>query len=90
MLGEGRSRRFVLLLWTVVGVVCTLAAVAGRAVAEVAPPTLTGVVDGFAAGALLVMLTDAMIPEAREKANDVAGLATVVGFALAAALSLLV
>lgn len=89
MLGGGRSRRFVLVLWLGVAAVCTLAAVAGRAIAEVAPPTLTGAVDGFAAGALLVMLVDEMVPEAREKARDIAGLATVVGFAVAAALSLL-
>ena len=43
--------------------------------------------DGFAAGALLVMLVDSMVPEAREKAGDWAGLATVLGFAVAAALS---
>lgn len=89
MLGAGRSRRFVLLLWLGVAGVCTLAAAAGGAVAALATPTLTGVVDGFAAGALLVMLVDAMIPEARRKAGDPAGLATVVGFAAAAALSLL-
>lgn len=89
MLGAGRSRRFVLLLWLGVGAICTLASVGGRAIAEVAPPALTGVVDGFAAGALLVMLVDAMIPEARAKARDLAGLATVVGFAVAAGLSLL-
>ena len=44
-------------------------------------------VDGFAAGALLVMLIDSMIPEARNKAGRPAGLLTVVGFAVAAALS---
>jgi len=38
-------------------------------------------------GALLVMLTDSMIPEARERARDAAGLATVLGFAVAAGLS---
>ncbi|WAC65453.1 hypothetical protein OVA14_08765 [Agrococcus sp. SL85] len=89
MLRDGRRRRSVLLLWTVVAVVCALAAVAGRAAAEASPPEFVGAVDGFAAGALLVMLVDAMIPEAREKAEDGAGLATVVGFAVAAALSLL-
>jgi ZIP family zinc transporter len=89
MLSAGRSRRFVLLLWLGVGALCTLASVGGRAIAEIAPPTLTGAVDGFAAGALLVMLVDAMIPEAREKGRDLAGLATVVGFAVAAGLSLL-
>lgn len=89
MLRAGRSRRFVLLLWLGVALVCTGAAVLGRLVAGSAPPELSGAVDGFAAGALLVMLVDAMVPEARERAKDIAGLATVVGFAAAASLSLL-
>ena len=46
-------------------------------------------VDGFAAGALLTMLIDSMVPEAKDKAKDWAGLATVAGFALAAGLWLL-
>ena len=32
-----------------------------------------GVVDGFAAGALLVMLVSAMVPEAQSKVQDRAG-----------------
>ena len=44
-------------------------------------------INGFAAGALLVMLVDSMIPEARAKAGRIAGLVTVLGFAVAAALS---
>ena len=43
--------------------------------------------NGFAAGALLVMLVDSMIPEATSKSGRVAGLATTLGFALAAGLS---
>jgi ZIP family zinc transporter len=35
------------------------------------------------------MLIDSMVPEAKDKARDWAGLATVAGFALAAGLSLL-
>ena len=46
-----------------------------------------GRVDGFAAGALLVMLIDSMIPEAVRKGGDVSGLVTVLGFAVAAGLS---
>ncbi len=46
-----------------------------------------GCVLAFAAGALLVMLIDTMIPEAAVKAGKVAGLVTVLGFAVAAALS---
>jgi len=45
------------------------------------------VIDGFAAGALLVMLVDSMIPEARRDAHRAAGLVTVLGFAVSAALS---
>jgi zinc transporter, ZIP family len=47
----------------------------------------SGAFDGFAAGALLVMLVDSMAPEARRKAGRSAGLATTVGFALGVALS---
>ena len=50
---------------------------------------MSAAIDGFAAGALLTMLIDSMIPEAKDKAKDLAGLATVAGFALAAGLSLL-
>ena len=44
--------------------------------------------SGFAAGALLVMLVDSMVPEAQSKAKESTGLATVLGFALAAGLAL--
>jgi ZIP family zinc transporter len=40
-----------------------------------------------AAGAILAMLTDTMIPEAFEEAHDFAGLITVIGFLVAFALS---
>ena len=84
----GRSTGSILALWTGVAASCTLASVAGFALAQVLPPGAATGVNGFAAGALLVMLTDSMIPEAREKASERAGLATVLGFALAMALSL--
>lgn len=86
----GTSRRTILLMWASVALVCMLASVGGYLVADIAPPQLRGGINGFAAGALLVMLTDSMIPEAKEKARDWAGLCVVAGFALAAALSQLV
>jgi ZIP family zinc transporter len=48
----------------------------------------SGLLLGFASGALLVMLVGSMIPEAGEKARDQAGLAAVLGYAVAAGLSL--
>jgi len=56
---------------------------------QVSAPGLRAGIDGFAAGALLVMLVDSMIPEANTKAKDWAGLATVLGFASATGLSTL-
>jgi ZIP family zinc transporter len=52
-----------------------------------ASPSRSSLINGFAAGALLVMLVDSMIPEATEKSGRVAGLATTLGFAVAAGLS---
>ena len=74
-------------LWLLVALVCTAATVAGYAIADNVSGNLNAVVDGFAAGALLVMLIDSMIPEAVRKGGDVSGLVTVLGFAVAAALS---
>ena len=55
---------------------------AGRAVLRVR-------MDASRAGARLVMLVDSMIPEATEKSGRVAGLATTLGFGVAAGLSTL-
>ena len=87
-LKAGKSKRSVLLQWTVVFLVCTLATGAGGLLADVASASFTGGVQGFAAGALLVMLIDTMVPEAREEGGETAGLVTVVGFAIGAFLSL--
>jgi ZIP family zinc transporter len=84
--GGGAAGR-IRLLWIGVAAVCVAATVGGWAVADVAEGNAVAAIDGFAAGALLVMLVDSMIPEARRKAGTTAGLVTVAGFALGAALS---
>jgi ZIP family zinc transporter len=87
MLAAHRPRAQILRLWIGVAAVCTLATVAGYAMAEAASAELKGAINGFAAGALLVMLSDSMIPEARSKAGLAGGLVLVLGFAVAAGLS---
>ena len=77
----------VLGLWVAVAVICTAATVAGYAIADNVGGRFEAGVNGFAAGALLVMLIDSMIPEASNKGGDAAGLVTVLGFAVAAGLS---
>ena len=83
----GTSRERILRLWILVAIICTIATVIGYAVADVASGELRAGINGFAAGALLVMLIDSMIPDARRDAGRTAGLSTVLGFAVAVALS---
>jgi ZIP family zinc transporter len=83
----GSSRGRILLLWSVVAACCALATVIGYAAANAATGEFRSLIDGFAAGALLVMLIDSMVPEATRSAGRVAGLATTVGFAVATTLS---
>lgn len=90
MRNAGKSKASVLRLWAAVAAVCVLATLAGYAIADIAGGELKAGIDGFAAGALLVMLVDSMVPEAKKKAGNRAGLATVLGFAVAAALSNLI
>lgn len=84
---EGRTPGSIRLLWVGVAVVCALATVAGYAIADNVSGNFHAGVDGFAAGALVVMLIDSMIPEAVRKGGDVSGLVTVLGFAVAAGLA---
>ncbi|GAA4193605.1 membrane protein [Microbacterium oryzae] len=87
MRDAGTSRGRVLSLWGAVAVVCAAATVVGFLLADIATDGVRAAASGFAAGALLVMLVDSMVPEAQERAKDVTGLATVLGFAGAAALA---
>ena len=74
-------------LWIAVAIVCTLASVGGYALADVTGGDLQAAINGFAAGALIVLLVDSVIPEATAKFGQRAGLVTTLGFAVAAALS---
>jgi len=83
----GTARRTILRLWLAVAAICTLAAAAGYALADVTAGDFQAIINGFAAGALIVMLIDSMIPEATREGGRTAGLVTTLGFAVATALS---
>jgi ZIP family zinc transporter len=87
MHAAGRSRESVLRLWLAVAVICLIATLIGYGIADVASDELRAGINGFAGGALLVMLIDSMIPDARKQAGRAAGLITVLGFAVAVALA---
>ena len=88
LLEGGMTKARVMLIWAGIAVICAVATVAGFALASVTGDAFRSAASGFAAGALLVMLVDSMVPDAQQKAKTVTGLATVLGFALAAGLSL--
>lgn len=77
--------RRILSMWVIVMCISAVAAGLGAFVGTLV--TMTGAVaQAFAAGALLTMITDDLIPEARELGGLGAGLAAVIGFAVAFAL----
>ena len=79
----GWSSRRILLLWLLIALVCAVASAAGYSLCSQVPPTWLSWIQAFAAGAILVMLANAMIPESYEHAGKPAGLSTVVGFFVA-------
>jgi ZIP family zinc transporter len=87
--GAGHSRQNILWMWLVMVLVSAACSVLGYALIQWVPTTDAGVVQGFAAGAVLTMLADAMMPEAFAHGGRLVGLFAVLGFAVAAALSIL-
>lgn len=83
----GHSTRWVLTLWAAVVAVSALAAAVGFGVLGGASPTAVAAIQAFAAGAILTMLADTMMPEAFESGGDSAGVVTSLGFVLAFLLS---
>ncbi len=85
----GWRTRNVLGLWLVVMLVSALASLAGYGLFGDASPNTIAFVLSFAAGAILTMLADTMMPEAFARGGKMVGLATTLGFGLAYAISAL-
>ncbi len=75
-----RSLAYVAGVWGGIAVASGLAALAGYTVFRTFPPDVIAATTAVAAGAMLAMIADTMIPEAFEEARNAAGLVTVVGF----------
>jgi ZIP family zinc transporter len=87
MLAAGWSRVKVARLWFGVCAASIVAAMIGYGIGDVFDRATGAFADTFAAGALLVMLTNSMIPEAFEQGKKEAGLLFAFGFAVALALT---
>jgi ZIP family zinc transporter len=88
MAGAWKKGR-ILLLWLLIAVVCAFSSLAGYALLENATPAVISFIQTFAGGAILVMLSNTMIPEAYEHGKKLAGIFTVLGFAIAVSIAIL-
>jgi zinc transporter, ZIP family len=70
-------------MWMVLALIFAVAAALGFSVVGALPAEVQAFIQAFAAGALLTMLGNTMIPEGYERARHWAGLCLVLGFALA-------
>jgi len=82
MAGAWKKSR-ILLLWLFIAVVCAFSSMAGYALFKNASPSVISFIQTFAGGAILVMLSNTMIPEAYEHGGKLAGIFTVLGFTIA-------
>jgi len=83
----GRSAAYVFGIWIAIALLSGLAALLGNAALADADPAVIAAVTALAAGAILAMIVDTMIPEAFSETHDYAGLITVAGFLAAFVLS---
>lgn len=83
----GRSKRYVFTLWSGIAIISGFAAVAGALLLRHSGAGTVALVQAVAAGALLTMVADTMLPEAVEGEHGAAGFLVVVGLLIAFALS---
>ncbi|WP_338768269.1 ZIP family zinc transporter [Massilia sp. METH4] len=83
----GRSVQYIFAIWGGIALASSAAALVGYSVFQRFSAEVVAATTAVAAGAILAMLVDTMIPEAFEETHDYAGLITVGGFLAAFALS---
>ena len=85
----GWKKSRILWMWIAIAVVSGLASLAGYGLFQHSSPDTVAFVLAFAAGAILTMLADTMMPEAFEHGGKLVGVVTTLGFAIASAIHLL-
>ncbi|MGE5786214.1 MAG: ZIP family metal transporter [Myxococcales bacterium] len=84
---SGRPASYVFSVWTAIAVISGIAALLGYALFRGAPLSTVAITMAVAAGAILAMIVDTMIPESFQEEHELTGLITVAGFLAAFALS---
>jgi ZIP family zinc transporter len=76
----GHSATFVFGLWAGIALIAGLSSLVGYTIFSGFSQEVIAATEAVAAGAILAMIADTMMPEAFEVARDFAGLITVCGF----------
>jgi ZIP family zinc transporter len=79
----GRSAFYIFSIWIGIAIISGLSSLAGYSLFQNMPPAIIALSIAIAAGAILAMIVDTMIPEAFQDTHDFAGLITVIGFLIA-------
>ncbi|MGK2908628.1 MAG: ZIP family metal transporter [Sphingobium sp.] len=79
----GHGPGFIFGVWSAIALACGISASIGYVTLANADPDVLAATTAVAAGAILAMLVDTMIPEATEEAHEFSGLITVAGFLIA-------
>lgn len=87
MKNGGRSKAYVFGIWSGIALATGVAALVGYSVFSHLSAEAVALTNAVAAGAILAMLADTMIPEAYESAHNFSGFITALGFLLAFVLS---
>jgi ZIP family zinc transporter len=87
MKNANRPATYIFGVWSGIALIVCVSSLAGYVVFAHAGDEVISVTLAFAAGAILAMLADTMMPEAFEEAHDLTGLVTVAGFLIAFLLS---
>lgn len=77
---SGKKASYVFVLWSGIALAAALASLAGFAILADASVELTGFITSLAAGAMLAMICDTMIPDAFRRARSYTGLLATLGF----------
>ncbi|MGQ0655721.1 MAG: ZIP family metal transporter [Betaproteobacteria bacterium] len=86
MKDAGHGALFIMGIWSGIGLVCGVAAWIGFHAFQGFSEAGRAVASAVAAGAIIAMVVDTLIPQAYEEAHDYSGLITATGFLLAFAL----
>ena len=76
----GRSARYIFGVWGGIALASGLAAALGYSAMAGASPDMIAATTAIAAGGILAMLVDTMIPEATAETHEFSGLIAVAGF----------